>query len=60
MTFFNEILRSPNVKECFSFALGSLQFCPKGSAAGLNLCRWAEKDQVWSKYLHPRVKLKHV
>ena len=29
VTFFNEALRSLNLKTCFSFALRSLETCPK-------------------------------
>ena len=62
--FFNEALRSPNHKTCFTFALGCIQnfyfsihFCPFGLVS-----TWPHQNcRAWLKlYGHPRAKLKLV
>ena len=64
LAFFNEALRSPNHKTCFSFALGCIQnfhfiihFCPFGPVS----TQPHQNGQAWCKSSgHLRAKLKHV
>ena len=62
--FFNEALRSPNHKTCFSFALGCIQnlhfpihFCPFSPVS----TQQHQNGRAWCKScVHLRAKLKHV